>query len=114
MEKKKPSGMAPEERVAHRKMLTKVITVTVTPGKKQATRQHTCAGAGGRGGAWDGSGAQQGEQQPSDHKKRAEKRAEKVEVLLLGGPLAGAWCRPAHSYGATRPRPGAPTLNQPS
>ena len=53
MEKKKPSGMAPDERVAHRKMLTKVITDTVTPGKKQATRQHTWRGRGGGGaGGW--------------------------------------------------------------
>lgn len=44
MEKKKPRGMAPDEPVAHRNKLRHVITATVTPGKKQATRQHTCRG----------------------------------------------------------------------
>ena len=46
MEKKKPRGMAPLEPVPHRNMLRQVITATVTPGKKQATRQHTCEGEG--------------------------------------------------------------------
>ena len=41
MEKKKPRGMAPEEPVAYRKVLRKVMMATVMPGKKQATRQHT-------------------------------------------------------------------------
>lgn len=46
MEKKKPRGMAPDEPVAQRKRLRKVMTATVMPGKKQATRQHTCARQG--------------------------------------------------------------------
>ena len=42
-EKKKARGMAPLDPVAHRKRLRKVRAATVTPGKKQATRQHTLA-----------------------------------------------------------------------
>lgn len=41
-EKKKVSGTAPLEPVDHRAMLTTVNTSTDTPGKKHATRQHTC------------------------------------------------------------------------
>lgn len=40
-EKKNPSGMAPEDPVAHRKRFIKDITATVTPGKKHAVLQHT-------------------------------------------------------------------------
>jgi len=40
-EKKKPKGMEPDEPVAWRTRFIRDMTVTVTPGKKHAVRQHT-------------------------------------------------------------------------
>lgn len=40
-EKKKPSGMDPDEPVAWRTRFIRDMTVTVTPGKKHAVLQHT-------------------------------------------------------------------------
>ncbi len=40
-EKKNPSGMDPDEPVAWRIRFIRDMTVTVTPGKKHAVRQHT-------------------------------------------------------------------------
>lgn len=99
MEKKNPRGMAPEEPVPHRNMLRKVITATVTPGKKQATRQHTCGGRGGAGGGmrwwlWE--------------QLWGVRCAGGMGIQIANDP--NRWRLPPCTISAPRP----PTLNQPS